>query len=295
VLAIVASACDSSSKTTSSTTAGSAAPTSTAATPKGSGPVDVLYAGSLVDVMTKQISPAFDTATGYTFTGDPGDSGALATMIKGKVQQADVFISASAAKNTGLEGTANGNSVSWYATFASSPLVLGYNPKSKFAADLRSKPWYQVLSEPGILIGRTDPTTDPKGVLAVQALSSAATTDDAPGLGSAATSTSNVFPETDLVGRLQSGQLDVGFFYEAEAKAASIPTVPLIGQDLQATYTVTVLNNAPHPAAASAFVSYLLGARAKGPLAADGFDLITPPEVTGTGVPASLQGVLAGQ
>ena len=37
-------------------------------------------------------------------------------------------------KNTGLEGAANGNWVSWYALFATSPLVLGYNPKSKFAA-----------------------------------------------------------------------------------------------------------------------------------------------------------------
>ena len=33
---------------------------------------------------------------------------------------------------TTLEGTANGDWVSWYAAFATSPLVLGYYPKSNF-------------------------------------------------------------------------------------------------------------------------------------------------------------------
>ena len=104
---------------------------------------------------------------------------------------------------------------------------------------------------------------------------------------------SDEFPEETLVGRLQAGQLDAGFFYTAEAVAANIPTVPLTGEDLKATYTVTVLNNAPHEAAAEAFVSYLLGSDAQAILKQDGFTLITPPKVTGTGVPASLQGTLS--
>ena len=244
--------------------------------------------------MTKQVGPGFNTATGYTFTGYSGDSGSLASMIKGKVQQGDVFISASPTVNTTLEGAANGSWVSWYATWASSPLVLGYNPKSKFASDLMTKPWYQVLTEPGILIGRTDPATDPKGKLTAMALTSAATTNSAPGLTAIGASTSNVYPENTLVGRLQAGQLDVGFFYAAEAKAANIPTVPLTGQSLAAKYTVTVLNNAPHEAGAEAFVAYLLGAGAMPALNSDGFTLVTPPTVSGTGVPAGLQSLIPG-
>jgi molybdate/tungstate transport system substrate-binding protein len=103
-------------------------------------------------------------------------------MIKGKVRQGDVFVSASPTVNAELEGAANGSWVSWYATFASAPLVIGYNPKSKFASDLTSKPWYQVITEPGFLIGRTDQATDPKGKLTAMALASAATADNAPGL-----------------------------------------------------------------------------------------------------------------
>ena len=275
---LLAAACSSSSKAATTTTVAA----------RGSGAVAVLYAGSLVDLMNNQVGPAFKTATGYTFDGIAGDSGDLATEIKGGVHQGDVYISANPAVDLKLEGAANGDWVSWYATFATSPLVLGYNPKSKFASDLMTKPWYDVLTEPGILIGRTDPATDPKGALAVMALDSAAANNNLPAVAAIGTATSNVYAETDLVGRLQAGQLDVGFFYAAEAKAATIPTVPLTGQSLHATYTITVLRNPPDEAGALAFVRYLVGGGATPALMADGFDLITPPSTTGTGVPASL-------
>jgi molybdate/tungstate transport system substrate-binding protein len=62
--------------------------------------------------------------------------------------------------NDSLMGAANGDWVSWYITFAQSPLVIGYNATSKFAAEFKTKPWYQVLQEPGIRIGRTNPQFD---------------------------------------------------------------------------------------------------------------------------------------
>jgi molybdate/tungstate transport system substrate-binding protein len=259
------------------------------ASPTGSGPVDVLYAGSLVNLMEKQIGPAFAEATGYTFTGFSGGSSALATQIKGGVHPADVFVSASPAVNDTLTGQANGNRVSWYATFASSPLVLGYNPGSRFAADLRSKPWYQVLAEPGILVGSTDPVADPKGKLARTALTTAATQQDQPRLADLAGDPSIVFPEETLVSRLQAGQLDVGFFYTAEAEAAGIATVPVPDQDLKATYTVTVLDRAPHEKGGEAFVQYLLGPQGVAVLERDGFTLTRPPTISGSAVPEGLR------
>lgn len=285
------------SKTTTTGSGSGAAATPTPASPaaRGSGPVDVLYAGSLVDLMENQIKPRFDASTGYRFTGLPGGSDGLAKQISGKVTQGDVFISASPKVNASLEGPANGGWVSWYATFASSRLVLGYNPKSRFAADLKSKPWYQVVTQPGFLLGRTDPGVDPKGKLAAEAVSETATAQHLPALNQFLSSTSNVFPEETLVGRLQAGQLDAGFFYSSEAKAAGIPTVALTGVDLKATYTITVLHNAPHEQAAEAFVTYLLGPIGTGFLTNDGFTVVTPPVVTGTGVPSGLSRVMAGR
>jgi hypothetical protein len=126
------------------------------------GTVSVLYAGSLVNLMERGIGPAFDKASGDQFRGYAGGSKLLANQIKDKLRQGDVFISANPAVNDSLMGPANGEWVSWYVSFAQSPLVLGYNPTSRFAADFKSKPWYQVLTEPGMRVGRTDPKLDPK-------------------------------------------------------------------------------------------------------------------------------------
>jgi molybdate/tungstate transport system substrate-binding protein len=264
------------------------------AAPTGGGPVSVLYAGSLVTVMQDGVGPAFQRATGYTVSGYAGGSDDLANQIKGGIEKADVFISASPAVNTELEGAANGNWVSWYATFAASPLVIGYNPNSSFAKDLATKPWYDVITKTGFQLGRTDPITDPKGVLAVSALDKAAKLFHSPALRAITTSTAGVFPEETLVGRLQAGQLDAGFFYAVEASAAKIRTVSLGNKfEYHASYTVTILNQAPAEQAAAAFVTFLLSKRGSAILSKAGITL-TRIRVTGSrsAVPKALRAVL---
>ncbi|WP_265442709.1 extracellular solute-binding protein [Flexivirga meconopsidis] len=258
--------------------------------PTGSGTVNVLYAGSLVTLMEKQLGPAFAKATGFDFAGFGAGSTALAAQIKGKVRKADVFVSASPKADEAIMGEQNGNWVQWYITYAASPLVLGYNPKSKFADKIKAGPWYDVITADGIRIGTTDPKTDPKGKLAAQAL-----TDNGkehPKLLEVAKDEKTIFPEETLVADLQSGQLDAGFFYSSEAKAAGIPTVQLAGVSLKATYTVTIVKDAPNPAGAESFIAYLLGPKGTTTLRQDGFELTTPPKVTGTGVPAAISKVI---
>ena len=58
-----------------------------------------------------------------------------------------------------LMGQANGDWVQWYIAFAESPLVIGYNPSSRFVDDLKNKSWYEVLAEPGLKLGRTGQAT----------------------------------------------------------------------------------------------------------------------------------------
>jgi molybdate/tungstate transport system substrate-binding protein len=254
--------------------------------------VNVLYAGSLVNLMERDLGPRFASATGYQFSGIGGGSAQVANQIKGGARQGDVFISASPQVNGTLGGPANGNWLSWYASFAKGSLVLGYNPHSRFAADLRSKPWDQVITEPGLLLGRTDPVLDPKGQLTVQAMTQAATAYNDPALFNITKTTAGVFPEETLVGRLEAGQLDAGFFYANEAKEAGIPTVTLGAIQLAATYTVTVLNKAPHASGATSFVNYLLGSKGQAILTAHGLTVVRPPQQSGSGVPSSLHSVL---
>jgi hypothetical protein len=69
-----------------------------------------------------------------------------------------------------------------------------------------------------------------------------------------------VLPEETLVGRLQSGQLDVGFFYSTETVYAKIPALSLPPAITpKAVYTVAILRDAPNRAGARQFVTYLLG------------------------------------
>jgi molybdate/tungstate transport system substrate-binding protein len=264
IVAVAATACGSSSSSSTGSTASSS----------HGGPVAVIYAGSLAKLMEDDIGPAFQKSTGYSFEGFGGSSGEDAKQIKGKVRQVDVFVSASAEADQTLQGSANGNWVSWYSTFATTPLVLGYDPDSRFGQELaHGRPWYEVIVSPGIRVGRTDPKLDPKGLLTVQALQEAARKLGRPALRTAERSFP-VFPETDLVGRLQAGQLDASFFYAIEANVAHIPTVSLAPIAKSAAYTVTILNRPLHRAGAEAFVRYLLGASAT--LTSSGLTPISP-------------------
>jgi molybdate/tungstate transport system substrate-binding protein len=274
-VALVVSGCGSGSKASSSSSGKT---------------VSVIFAGSLADLMENDIGPAFQKASGYAFQGYGGGSGEDAKEIKGKVRQGDVFVSASAEADQELEGAANGGWVSWYSTFATTPLVLGYDPSSKFGKELAAgMPWYKVLAQPGILVGRTDPKLDPKGALTVKAVESAAAKLNDSALTKALPSFP-VFPETALVGRLQSGQLDAGFFYAIEANVAHIKTVSLAPISETAAYTVTILNHASPQAGAEAFVRYLLEASRASTLTSNGLTPLSP-KLTGAAaaVPAGMR------
>lgn len=262
------------------------------------GKVNVLYAGSLVNLMEHGVGPTFEKASGDTFQGFAGGSSGLANQIKGKLRQGDVFVSASPKVNDGLMGTANGNWVSWYIAFAQSPLVIGYNASSKFAADLKSKPWYQVLQEPGIRIGRTDPKLDPKGALTVTLMKQAEAFYKSPGLSEkiigAPDNAAQVLPEETLVGRLQSGQLDVGFFYSTETADAKIPALALPAEITpKAVYTVTILHDAPNADGADKFVAFLLGSDGQAVMKEHGLG-VQPLKLTGdrNAVPTDIQALL---
>lgn len=320
MLLLLVSACG------SSTTGAGSSSTSSTATTGNKGTVSVLYAGSLVNIMEHQVKPAFDKQTGYTFQGEGKGSLALANEIKGHLRTPDVFISADPNVDKQLMGAANGSYVSWYVNLARTELVIGYNPKSKFAADFQaaasgSKPWYQVLEEPGLRLGRTDPELDPKGYatlfmfqLAQQYYNQAGLEQKVLGSDENA---SQVFPEEELVARLGAGQLDAGIFYLNEAKAANLPYISLptqinLGDPTMATayaaahwtnpktgktakggpilYTITIPSTSKDMAGAIAFVNYLLSSQGQALLQGAGI-LSTPIKAYGnaSAIPSQLQ------
>jgi molybdate/tungstate transport system substrate-binding protein len=260
-----------------------------ASSAKASGDVDVISAGSLQTLMTK-IAPAFQAATGYKLVDTSGGSSTDAADIKDKVDVEDVFVSASPAVDATLEDAKNGSWVSWYGSFAASPEVLGYYPKSKFAKDLKTMPWYEVITMPGFLLGRTDPTQDPGGVLASEALKETAKAQPkyAAALKKLATESSDEYVENIEEADIQTGQLDASLMYEADANSQSSPFVKLTGVNLAGDYTITIVKNAPHVAAAEAFIKFLLGAKGQAAMRADHFKIVSPAKLSGSGVPTEL-------
>jgi molybdate/tungstate transport system substrate-binding protein len=231
--------------------------------------------------MERSVGPAFEQQGGDRFQGFAGGSNKVANEIKGKLRRGDIFVSANPKADEQLMGQENGDWVKWYVAFAESPLVIGYNPSSRFVNDLKNKSWYEVLADPGLKLGRTDPKLDPKGALTIELLKRAEAFYSKPGLSQqilgAADNPTQVLPEETLIGRLQSGQIDVGFFYSTETSDAKIPAIKLPDEIApKAHYTITILRDAPNPSGAEVFVSFLLSPDGRALLKEHGLELLKP-------------------
>src|SRR5258705_2779549 len=96
----------------------------------GDSTVNVLYAGSLVNLMERSAGPAFEQKSGDRFQGYAGGSNKIRNEIKGKLRRGELFISANEKVDDQLMGQANGNRGQWYIPLAQSPFVIGYKPAS---------------------------------------------------------------------------------------------------------------------------------------------------------------------
>lgn len=277
-------------------------------------PVNVLYAGALITVMEKLIGPAFHAASGYGFQGEGNGSLAAAKLIRAGLRSPDVFISADAAVNESeLLGAKNRNLAEYYVTFAAGALVIGYNGRSRFAGDFERAragriPWYEVLAEPALKFGRTDPNFDPKGYRTLFMFGLAENYYKKPGLSRLLGDPRNpqqIFPETELMVRLEAGQLDAGVFYRNEAIAHKLPYLELpdainqsnvrLAQRYRArsfttdsglrvfgspiVFTVAPLSRAKNPRGARAFIDFILSPKGQALLKQAG--LSPAPELVG--------------
>lgn len=224
--------------------------------------VTVLYAGSLVTPMEGPVAAGFFQLTGAAFAGEGKGSRALAHLIEDGLRAPDIFISADTSLVKELQAR---NLIASAQTFGSASMVLGYSPASPYrkqfdAVAAGRERLLDALQIPGLRIARTDPKLDPKGERTLRAMRLLASDvvvrkilgdDDNP---------AQIFPEEDLMVRLETGEADVGFLYSTEARARRLPFIPLPGKAAlsdEITYTIAILKNAPHPRAAQAFVSFI--------------------------------------
>jgi len=225
--ALVAAACGSSSSTSS-------------APAKPTGTANVAYASSIEYLNEKIAGPAFTKDTGYQYSGRAGASGELESDIASGEISPNVFESVGGDNITPLEP----KFTSWYVQYASTQIVVAYNPSSKYASDFKayadgSKPLsglFTLMETPGFKLGRTDPNTDPQGRSFIYMLELAQSSYNLPSdtvakiLGTSDFGTANssqIYSEAALPATLQSGQLDASSAYLSQAIQLHLSYIPL--------------------------------------------------------------------
>ncbi|MDI3313326.1 MAG: extracellular solute-binding protein [Mycobacterium sp.] len=276
------------------------------------GTANVAYAGSLENLNEKTVGPAFSKATGYSYRGRGAGSNALSQEIRSGEITPGVFESIGAGPIEALEP----KFTRWYVQFAASPLVIAYNPASRYAGEFRDyaagkKPLgglFRLLATPGFRLGRTDPNVDPQGAAFIEMLMLAQQRYHLPGdivtriLGGQPSSSrsAEIFDETALEPRLQAGQLDAASAFLSQAVQLHLNYIALpneinLGDPAQAaqyaaaSFTLTngtVEHGKPlvvdittigEPGpAAAAFVAYVLSKDGLALHRAGGYTLLTP-------------------
>ena len=231
-IGLAAAGCSSSSSSSSSS------PTSSSA--KHSGTVNVAYASSIQYLNEKIVGPAFTKDQGYTYSGRSGASGELESEIAAGVITPNVFESVGGDNITPLEP----KFTKWYIQYASTQIVVAYNPNSKYASQFKafangSKPLsglFTLMQTPGFKLGRTDPNIDPQGrafIFMLQLAQShyhlpASTVSKILGTSDFGTASSpQIFAESALDATLQSGQLDASSAYLNQAIQLHLPYIAL--------------------------------------------------------------------
>src|SRR5436309_4776969 len=119
---------------------------------------------------------------------------------------------------------------------AHTEMVIAYSPRSRlvpnFEAAAKGKGnWWEILQEPGLRFGRTDPVTDPQGRNIIFAMMLAAKFYGQPDLVEKVLgSTINekqIFTEPTVQARLQSGELDAASAYEIQPGPFNLPYITL--------------------------------------------------------------------
>lgn len=255
--------------------------------------IEVAYAGSMASVMEGPIKTAARQLNLDLQGRAQGASGLAQLIVAGSIRP-DLFVSVTPSPMQAVIAAGKAN---FAAAIARTEMVIAYSPKSGFAEEFAhrgqagAKPWWQVLAEPGLRFGRTDPVTDPQGRNIIFVMMLAARLYRQPDLVERLLgpidNPRQIFAEPSVEARLQSGQLDAASAYRIQPGPFDLPFVSLpaainlgnppatgggpLTLSVQGktyapeplVYYAAVLEEAPHRKEAEAFLRWLTGDQAK--------------------------------
>ena len=254
------------------------------------GKLVIFHAGSLTvpfAAMEKEFEARYP---GVDVQRESGGSTRMARLISEVGKPADLMASADfqVIDKSLIPGLADFN-----IRFATNELVLTYSEKSKFADEINTRNWFNILGRPGVLWGHSDPNVDPGGYRSLMAIQLAEKYYKKPGLYQrllANRPKENLRDKSvSLTSLVQNGDLDYAWTYRSLALQHHLKFVALdehvnlanINHDdfyrqvsVRVTgetpgtffdrkgrfvaYGITMLKDAPNPEAAEAFLVYLL-------------------------------------
>lgn len=199
----------------------------------------------------------------------------------------------------------------WYGIFARNQMVLMYTPSSKFASEINSNNWYEIVLRPGVQSGHSDPDADPAGYRTLLLWQLAERYYRKPGLYEQFNRTvppKNMRPKSvELVALLQTGELDYIYGYRSVAEQSGLSFVTLPPQidlsdsgeaafystvstqvagnkpgekktikGLPILFALTIPKNAPHQQLAEEFIRFMLSPQAQEIMKRGHLTLVSP-------------------
>jgi len=254
-----------------------------------SGELVVFHAGSL-SVPFEEIAKAFgEEYPSVRILREAAGSRACARKIADLGRSCDIFGSAD---YTVINSLLIPEHADWCIRFARNEMVIAYGENSRYAGEISPENWHEILLRQDVAFGRSDPNADPCGYRAVLTTRLAEEYYGFEGLSERVLGKDQRYlrpKETDLLALLEVGAIDYIFLYRSvceqhglryvtlpdeinlkKAELADIyrtataevsgkaPGEALIKHGQPIVYGVTIPKNAKNPAAALAFVRFLL-------------------------------------
>ncbi|MCF7935341.1 MAG: substrate-binding domain-containing protein [Synergistales bacterium] len=285
----------------------------------------VFHAGSLSAPM-KAIEDRFEKANpGIDVLREAGGSASMARKIIDLDGECDCYFSADYMV---IERLLRPEYADWNAMFASNELALMYGPQSKYADEVDSDNWYEILMRDDVTWGHSNPDADPCGYRALMVLQLAEDYYDRPDLHEEAMAHPGrgVRPKAiELIAQVDTGAMDYAFEYKSVAVQHGLPYVTFPPEinlsdpayaDLYSTaeveragrepgetiitkgqpivYGCTIPTTAPHPDLASRFMQFVLSPdHGLAVFESMGQGIVGPERVHGEdNVPQSLEGLV---
>ncbi len=185
----------------------------------------------------------------------------------------------------------------WNIKFAANEMAIVYHPASRRSSEINRDNWHDILLDPKVIFGRSDPNADPCGYRAVLTIKLSGNFYNAPTLPDRLLKKNLNYirpKETDLLALLEGNAIDYIFLYRSVAQQHGLQFLLLPNEiNLKKTelapfyakvsaeisgkkpgevltkigapmvYGITVPKNSPNRAAAIAFVDFVLGAQGK--------------------------------